>query len=158
MSKKKPSCRRDEIERGRRHIESFLKTKSGEFVKRRIAEAGLPEIRPPNVARLQLPALTSPFSELVALLRHRTPAQEPAAKTPRLSASERDIVAVLRKAGRRLTTARILSALEEAGLPASEGMLKQTLAAMRRHGLLTNDRNADPPGYGLPEWDQSKQS
>lgn len=77
---------------------------------------------------------------------------------PRLNESEADIVKVLQNSGHRLTTTEILSELAKTGCEPSEGMTKQTLAAMVRHKLLTNDRNANPRGYGLPAWDRGRQS
>jgi hypothetical protein len=60
-----------------------------------------------------------------------------------------DIMGVLAKAGRRLTTTRILDALAAAGHEWSETTVKHTLAAAVAAGGLTNERHAEPRGYGL---------
>lgn len=76
-----------------------------------------------------------------------------AAPDVRLSPAEQDIVSVIRKAGHRLTQREIFDALSEQGKLPSEGTTKITLAALVRHSILTHDAKADPPGYGLPEWE-----
>jgi hypothetical protein len=65
---------------------------------------------------------------------------------------EEDIVAVLRAAGHRLTTMQILEALDRQGMPHGESTVKAHLAGMVRRGVLDKDPDANPHGYGLPEW------
>jgi hypothetical protein len=60
-----------------------------------------------------------------------------------------DILATLRGKGQRLTTALLLSALQEAGFDWSDSTIKHTLPLMVRAGWLDNDPRATPPGYGL---------
>ena len=61
-----------------------------------------------------------------------------------------DIIVVLVRAGRRLTTTEVLSALDAAGLSWGEGTVKAALAAAVKDELLDNKPDAKPPGYGLP--------
>lgn len=68
---------------------------------------------------------------------------------PEPSGCLRDILAVLRTAGRRLTTNRILEELEKAGYEWSESTVRHTLATAVASELLTNDQQSDPRGYGL---------
>jgi hypothetical protein len=65
----------------------------------------------------------------------------------------RDVQAALVRAGHRLTTTRILAALDKAGADHSETAVKRSLAWAADVGLLTKAPDADPPGYGLPGWD-----
>jgi hypothetical protein len=62
-----------------------------------------------------------------------------------------DILTVLRAAGQRLTTNRILDALEEAGMIHGESTVKMALAEMVRSGILSNDNRAEPKGYAVVE-------
>ncbi|MHB9081059.1 MAG: hypothetical protein ACYC3X_26605 [Pirellulaceae bacterium] len=79
----------------------------------------------------------------------------PNAPAVELNTSQQAIVDLLRTTGHRLTTTGILDGLSAAGLVVSEGMTKQTLAVLGQFGILTNSKSAKPPGYGLPEWEQS---
>jgi hypothetical protein len=69
-----------------------------------------------------------------------------------------DILAVVCAAGRRLTTSQILTALEQANHLHGESTVKGTLARLVDAGVLTNDPDARPRGYGLPSWDNSDES
>ena len=71
---------------------------------------------------------------------------------PRLTPTEKNIMALIREIGHRMTTGEIVSAMEERRGPTSEGMTKQRLADLVRRGLLTNRSDTTPRGYGLPEW------
>lgn len=61
------------------------------------------------------------------------------------------VVAVLRAAGKRLTTTRVLEELAKAGHEWSETTVKHTLAAAVGAGVLVNDPESGPRGYGLAE-------
>ena len=94
----------------------------------------------------------------VAMMRLRFESgteQPPLTSRAMLRQAQLDIIGVIREAGRRLTTTQILDALANRGLQPSEGGTKTTLAELVRFGELTNSRAARPPGYGLPEWEQS---
>jgi hypothetical protein len=71
------------------------------------------------------------------------PAEEP-------HAALLDIVALLARTGRRLTTMQILEGLEKQGTPHGESTVRKVLAAAVDAGRLTNDQAANPKGYGLP--------
>ncbi len=58
-----------------------------------------------------------------------------------------DVLAVLRAAGRRLTTSQILTELERRNWLWGEGTVKRHLAALVAEGTLTSDTGARPPGY-----------
>jgi hypothetical protein len=65
----------------------------------------------------------------------------------------RDVIAALARAGKRLTTTEVMTALDRQGTPHGEGPVKQTLAAAVRDGLIVNAASQDrgkPSGYGLP--------
>ena len=64
-----------------------------------------------------------------------------------------DIIEILRDAGHRMTGEEILAALEIRNGTASSGTIKIYLASMVGCGSLTNRKDVEPPGYGLPEWD-----
>jgi hypothetical protein len=68
-----------------------------------------------------------------------------------VSGCRADILTVLHAAGQRLTTNRILDALEEAGMIHGESTVKMALAEMVRTGVLTNDNRAEPKGYAIAE-------
>jgi hypothetical protein len=74
------------------------------------------------------------------------------ANETRLSPSEQNIRDVLKNAGHRMTTDRIIAALEVKHGAASTGTTKNALAGMVRNGHLDNRRDVKPAGYGLPEW------
>lgn len=63
-----------------------------------------------------------------------------------------DILDVLEKAGKPLTTTRILAALSQAGKEWSDRTVSTYLALMVRDGTLENPEGAKPRGYRLPEW------
>src|SRR5438477_8297799 len=62
---------------------------------------------------------------------------------------------VLREAGHRLTQSQILADLAKRGYHDGESTVKLALAQMSRDGRLTKDPEANPRGYGLPEWNGS---
>jgi hypothetical protein len=64
-----------------------------------------------------------------------------------------DICAVLREAGKRLTTSEILTALDKSNRVWGESTVKTNLADMVEDRLITNRQDVRPRGYGLPEWD-----
>jgi len=68
-----------------------------------------------------------------------------------LTACAADICTVLHEAGHGLTTAQVLEHLEQRGMIHGESTVRNTLARMRRDGVLTNEQNARPAGYGLPD-------
>ncbi len=74
------------------------------------------------------------------------------ASETRLSPSEQNIRDVLKNAGHRMTTAKIIAALEVKHGAASTGTTKNALAGMVRNGHLDNRQDGKPAGYGLPEW------
>lgn len=61
-----------------------------------------------------------------------------------------DIMATIREAGCRLTTSRVLSAMEAAGRTHGESTIKIWLAKLKQTRQLVNDN--DGRGYGLPDW------
>jgi hypothetical protein len=69
-----------------------------------------------------------------------------------LSQCKQDITSVLREAGERLTTTRVLEQLHARDLIWGESTTKRALAEMVRDGELTNRRDTRPRGYGLPAW------
>jgi hypothetical protein len=71
------------------------------------------------------------------------PAEEP-------HAALLDIVALLARSGRRLTTTQILEGLGRQGTPHGESTVRKVLAAAVDAGRLTNDPADNPRGYGLP--------
>jgi hypothetical protein len=71
---------------------------------------------------------------------------------------DRQIIETLRAVGHRLTTSKVLSAMEKRGSIPSESTVKKRLAVMAGDGRLTKDPNANPKGYGLPEWNGSSGS
>ena len=66
---------------------------------------------------------------------------------------DRNIIAVLERAGHRLVTTEILTALELHFGPTAESTTKLHLANLVDKGLLDNKQAGTPKGYGLPEWD-----
>jgi hypothetical protein len=73
-------------------------------------------------------------------------------KKPELVKGEKNIIEVIRDAGKRLTNEKVQEALSKKGYPSGTNGVKTKLASLRRRGFLTNDISAEPPGYGLPEW------
>ena len=76
----------------------------------------------------------------------------PNEKETRLNDAERDILSVIQEAKQRLTTPKVLAALEAKNGAVAESTTKSTLATLVRRGLLTNRSDTTPKGYGLPEW------
>jgi hypothetical protein len=75
---------------------------------------------------------------------------------PEFTQSEKEIFAILRETGRRLTKEGILDALEKQdGISRSAGTLGQTLSTLKRFGFLTNMTDEKGKGYGLREWSKS---
>lgn len=70
----------------------------------------------------------------------------------RLSDAEQVIVDAIAAKGERLDTDALLNAIAARKHVASEGTTKAALAALVRHGLLTQGRDSRGEGYGLPEW------
>jgi hypothetical protein len=64
-----------------------------------------------------------------------------------------DIVVLLARTGRRLTTMQILEGLEKQGTAHGESTVRKVLAAAVEAGRLTNDQAGNPKGYGLPHFD-----
>ncbi len=77
--------------------------------------------------------------------------QPPPECTPPPTGCRADILTVLRAASQRLTTNRVLDALEEAGFIHGETTVKLALAELVREGLLTNDIRSEPKGYAIAE-------
>jgi hypothetical protein len=71
----------------------------------------------------------------------------------RTTRREQEIIDIIREAGRRLTGEQVLTELDRKRGSASPGTTKNYLASLVRQKRLTNRRDVDPPGYGLPEWD-----
>jgi hypothetical protein len=71
----------------------------------------------------------------------------------KLSQCVLDILDVLEKAGRPMTTMRILSELDRAGKEWSHRHVAGFLAAMVKDGTLLNPTGGKPAGYRLPEWE-----
>lgn len=72
-----------------------------------------------------------------------------------LTECERDILRVIGEAGGRLTTGKVLSALQEANCLHGDSTVIHALADLcRRKGKLTNRKDGRGRGYGLPGWDQ----
>jgi hypothetical protein len=70
----------------------------------------------------------------------------------KLSPREQAIVSVIQKVGRRLTTNQLISELAKTCGLVSLGSTKTSLAYLTRAKVLTNRRDTDPPGYGMPDW------
>jgi hypothetical protein len=65
------------------------------------------------------------------------------------------ILETLKTVGRRLSTTKLISAMNARGRRVSVSTVKKRLALMVREKRLTNDTKAKPRGYGLREWDHS---
>lgn len=63
--------------------------------------------------------------------------------------TEQAIISVLLKAGKRLTTSELLSALAKSGCELSESTIKNALSALVKSEVLDNDPKARPKGYGV---------
>jgi hypothetical protein len=73
-------------------------------------------------------------------------------KPPRSRPIENDIIQTLREAGCRLTTMKLLEAMEKRERLHGATTVKLALAEMVRRRRLTNRLDTDPKGYGLPGW------
>ena len=62
----------------------------------------------------------------------------------------KDIVEVVRAAGRPLTSKEVVRALRDAGRPHGSGTVAKALADLTKAGELVNTR--DKRGYRLPDW------
>ncbi len=60
-----------------------------------------------------------------------------------------DILRVLREVGCRLTLRRLLDEFADREIPWSESSVNRHLAMLREAGLVNNDPEARPPGYGI---------
>jgi hypothetical protein len=63
-----------------------------------------------------------------------------------------DIVALLARENRRLTTDQIFAGLARQGTPHGDSTVRKTLAKAVDDGLLGNEPDAKPRGYSLPHW------
>jgi hypothetical protein len=63
------------------------------------------------------------------------------------------IIETLRHVGQRRTTTKLLGEMSKRGLKESDSTVKKRLAEMVKDQRLTKDPKANPPGYGLPEWE-----
>ncbi len=89
------------------------------------------------VASFNLPPITAPD--------HQAP--KPASRPDDNRDLRADILAVLREAGRRLTTAQILAELARRQWHHGESTIKRHLAEMMDDGFIDNDPKERPPGY-----------
>ncbi len=64
----------------------------------------------------------------------------------------RDVIVLLAREAKRLTTSKILEGLDKQGTAYGEGRVKAVLAQAVKDELLTSRPDAKPPGYGLPSW------
>src|SRR5262249_4888919 len=80
----------------------------------------------------------------------------PRRDSPRLTPCQRDVVELLRRADRRMTTSVILASLSEANLRHGESTVKLALRDLKRPPLelLDNRQDTEPRGYGLREWQE----
>jgi hypothetical protein len=87
-------------------------------------------------------------------LRHAPPDAETHSSQTHPSQSEvdREIIETLRAVGHRLTTTKLLGEMSRRKLNPSASYVKKRLAELVKAGRVTNDPNAGPKGYGLPEW------
>jgi hypothetical protein len=75
------------------------------------------------------------------------------AVAPDLDPEEEEIVALLMRQGKRLTTSQILSEFSRLGKPKGESTIRGKLAQLTRRKVLVNRTDTRPQGYGMPEWD-----
>jgi len=59
------------------------------------------------------------------------------------------ILQVLQEAGRRLTRPEIDAECRRRGWTYADSSLKEVLSRLKREGLVNNDQDVQPPGYGL---------
>ncbi len=64
----------------------------------------------------------------------------------------RDVIVLLARENKRLTTTKIVEGLERQGTGYGETTIKTTLAQAIRDDVLTSRPDAKPGGYGLPSW------
>lgn len=81
--------------------------------------------------------------------------QQPAS-APLPSGCTREIIETLRDVGRRLTGEQLQHEMEQRGLRYSDSKLRLTAGVMVELGVLTNEQQTNPKGYGLPEWDAGR--
>jgi hypothetical protein len=65
------------------------------------------------------------------------------------------IIDTLKLVNCRLTTTQLQQEMKRRGLVVSPSTIKKRLAAMVKERRLISDLKANPPGYGLPEWNGS---
>lgn len=76
-----------------------------------------------------------------------TPADE-----GRITDCLRDIIVVLAREGKRLTTTKVADGLSRQATAYGDTILKTTLSQAVKDEILTNRPDSKPPGYGLPGW------
>jgi hypothetical protein len=101
----------------------------------------------PNRAGAMLAELDQRIGEIEAAL---CTVGKPTADVQRNS--DREIVETLRAVGHRLSTEKLLDAMDKRRLNPSPSTVKKRLAAMVKDERLTKDPKSRPRGYGLPEW------
>lgn len=99
--------------------------------------------------------------ELEAMNRHvdgQEPARafEPVAvpKPAAVVGCPADLVNLLRQVGHRMTAEETHAESERRGLPWGLTKVKSTLPVLVDLGILDNDQESHPKGYGLPEWNE----
>jgi hypothetical protein len=65
-----------------------------------------------------------------------------------------DIVALLARENRRLTTDQIFAGLARQGTPHGDSTVRKALAKAVDDGYLGNEPDAKPRGYSLPHWER----
>jgi hypothetical protein len=65
-----------------------------------------------------------------------------------------NVVALLARENRRLTTDQIFAGLARQGTPHGDSTVRKTLAKAVDDGFLGNEPDAKPRGYSLPHWDR----
>ncbi len=71
---------------------------------------------------------------------------------PELDPEEEEIVKLVMRVGRRLTTTQILDEFSAMGVIKAESTIKGKLAQLTKRKILVNRSDTSPKGYGLPEW------
>lgn len=66
--------------------------------------------------------------------------------------SQKAIMSTLREAGERMTTTRLLEAMNRAGHNFGDSTVKNALSILVTTRRIDNRRDTSPRGYGLPEW------
>lgn len=78
---------------------------------------------------------------------------DPAPLPGELTECEQDILRVIEEAGERLTTAKVMQALQEQSCIHGDSTVIHSLADLcRRKGRLTNRKDGHGRGYGLADW------